>query len=303
MDDYSYAAEQVKEGIISHYLKENPGVQRHEVITKTVNGKIVVSTIQETFDAMEGRNKSPDLQQLRNQKILNELARGGDERYAECLQSIANSNKYIDWLSLSKFSGFSQQDKADQTEYLNRHAAICSERALDLLKAKQNFVKTLKNEIKPSASAINTNLLEYLEAVSGQLKAQRSIFKREVDLGDRFSSAVMQFFSTQFSGIRARPDPAAVRAIARSISILRDNQIQMPEIENKKDMKAFDGALKQLQDKLGKRREQFDGLQKLLDYLEKSIEEIKASLASATPEKPAGNDSRRMAFTTRKHLG
>lgn len=303
MSDYTYAAEQIKEGIINQYLKEHPGVQRSEIIAKTVNGKVLVGTIQETFKTMEGRNKLPDAKQIRNQKILDQLARGGDERYAECLQSISNSNQYIEWLSVSKNTGFSAQDKNDQEEYLNRQASVCSARALDLYEAKRKFVQTLKGEMKPSRSAVNTILMEYLQAVFGQLKSQKSIFTREVELGDRFSNAVMQFFNTQFSSVNARPNPAALRAIARSIAILRDNQIQVPEIENPNDMKIFNGALCQLKDKLQKRREQFTNLQQLIEFLEKAIEGLKASLQEQEEEKSPNGDYRRMAFSTRKDRG
>ncbi len=300
MSDYTYAAEQIKEGIINQYLKEHPGVHRSEIIAKTINGKILVGTIQETFKTMEGRNKLPDAKQIRDQKILDQLARGGDERYAESLQSISNSNQYIEWLSVSKNTGFSPQDKNDQEEYLNRQASICSARALDLHEAKRKFVQTLKGEMKPSRSAVNTILMEYLQAVFGQLKSQKAIFTREVELGDRFSHAVMQFFNTQFSSVHARPNPAAMRAIARSIAILRDNQIQVPDIKNPNDMKMFNGALCQLQEKLQKRREQFASLQQLIEFLEKAIEGLKASMEAEGEEKSPNGDYRRMAFSTRK---
>ena len=75
MDDYSYAAQQMKEAIISDYLKKHPGVQRHEVLTKLVNGRYVVGTIEDVFKEMQGRRKG-QIAQLNRRELLSELSRG-----------------------------------------------------------------------------------------------------------------------------------------------------------------------------------------------------------------------------------
>ena len=49
MEDYSHAAEQMKDAIIEEYLKDNPGVQRNELMTRMVNGKMVIEQMKNIF--------------------------------------------------------------------------------------------------------------------------------------------------------------------------------------------------------------------------------------------------------------
>lgn len=300
MDDYSYAAQQMKEAIISDYLKKHPGVQRHEVLTKLVNGRYVVGTIEDVFKEMQGRRKG-QIAQLNRRELLSELSRGGDERYKDSLESIKNSERYIEWLSVSKFTGFSEQDKKEHTEFLHRQGSVCSKCALDLHDARAKFQETIQAEAKLSRSSINTLVLEYLQAVYGQLKAVRSIFKREVELGDWFANATMGFFTTQFSGIHTKPNPAAVRAIARAFAILRENHIAVPEIQSQQDVKTFDQSMIQLKEQLEKRRKQFEELNGILNFLEAVIEELRIGITASLNEEPAKDSSQRMAFTTREN--
>ncbi len=204
-------------------------------------------------------------------------------------------------MSLAKFSGFSEQDKKEHTEFLHRQSAVCSKCALDLHDARAKFQETIKAEAKLSRSSINTLVLEYLQSVYGQLKAVRSIFKREVELGDWFANATMGFFTTQFSGIHAKPNPSAVRAIARAFAILRENHISVPEIQSQQDVKTFDQSMIQLKERLEKRRKQYEELNGILNFLETLIEDLKINIAASPSEEPAKDSSQRMAFTTREN--
>ncbi|MBZ0258444.1 hypothetical protein K8I31_20420, partial [bacterium] len=70
MDDYSYAAEQMKEIIINDYLRKNPDVNRHEIVTKSVNGRIIVETITSTFNKLSERQKQKGNVSDKEKKLL-----------------------------------------------------------------------------------------------------------------------------------------------------------------------------------------------------------------------------------------
>lgn len=274
MSEYTYAAEQMKESIIEDYLQKHPDIRRSEIVTKFVNGRVVVGTMTEILHNVAGRKSVQDASTGKNKKLLDELAKGGDVRYAECVKSIESSNTYLEWLSMSRYTGFTEDEYEENIVSLARLQPICNDRAVDLHESKMKFAEAMQTAAKPTRSLIQTLMAEYLQAFSGQVKAQRSIFKREVDLGDRFSTCTGNFIQDNFSGIRSNPNPAAVKAVAKAINILKNQNIDIGQIQNEKDIKKLNKALEFLGIRLNARREELANLQKLINFIDALVNEI-----------------------------
>ncbi len=274
MSDYTNVAEQMKQSIIDDYLKKNPDLHRSEVVTKFVNGRVVVGKMSEILQNASSRKSVQDAGLGKNKKLLEELSKGGDVRYAECLTSVDSSNKYIDWLSLSRFTGFSDEDREDNVLALARLTPICNDRAIDLHEAKMKFANAMQGAVKPTRGLVQTLMAEYLQAFSGQVKSQRSIYKKEVDLGGTFKTCTGNFIQDNFSNIRSSPKPSVLKAVSRAVDILKTQKIDIGPILSEKDIKKVSTGLEDLGEKLEAQRKANEDLQKLVNFIDAIINEI-----------------------------
>ncbi|MBD3266974.1 hypothetical protein GF373_09915 [bacterium] len=296
MNQYEQAAEQMKQSIVEDYLKRNPDVSRSEVVTKLVNGRIVVGTMKEIFKKIsnkQNQRSAPD------QKLLKKLSEGGDVRYSRCLNSIKFSKNYIQWLSVYKFTGFSDQDQKESLEYLNQQDMICGDKAKELYEAKVKFAEAMQQTRKPTRSLVQTLMLEYLSSTREQLNSQRLIYKKEVELGNKFGASSTNLIQNNFATIRSVKNPKAMRAVEKAIKILKDNAIQVPSITKEADVKLLTKSLDDLDGKLEDRRKEFNDLNALVKFLDTVIEELQPK---ETTEEAAGDQSwKRMAYTTKRN--
>jgi hypothetical protein len=296
MNEYNHAANQLKDSIIDEFLSKNPGVKRAEVVTKLVNGRVVVGTIQDIFKKMSDRSQQKTMSPA-HQKLLKELATGGDERYARCLKSVHSSKSYISWLVMYKFSGFTDADQKENLSVLQQQDSSCSEKAIQLHEVKGKFVTAMKNAIKPTRSLIQTTMLEYFSAVRDQLNCQKVILKKEVDLGNKFGVCTTGLIQDNFSTLRSVKNPKAIRAVERAIQILKENAIQVPVIQKDADIKLITKSIDELDKKLEERRLEFNDLNMLVKFLETIINELQPpKKEDSSKEAP----STRMAFASKK---
>ncbi len=286
-----YAANKVKESIVNHYVEENPYIASHDVFESTAQGNIISDSIQNTMQQVVDDEGDRD--------NLDELAKKEDERYAACQTSIQSSTQYIQWLSMSRFTDFTQQDNKDNAQYLKEQMDICSRHGLALYQAKQQFAALLKGDATPERSVINELLMVFLQSVVGQLIAQKDIFKCEVYLGDQFSSSVQQFFCSKFKDKKIKPESSAVRAIEWAFSIIKDNQINVPDDIDPMDVVAFENVMHSLDKQLNKRRVDYDNLYKLIAILEKVIAKLETVINPVTKPRTMTVSSR-MIYPVKK---
>lgn len=304
MNEYSQAAEQMKEMLIAEYIRRNPGIKRAEVCTKLVNGRVVVETVSNVIHNCAGRIKKRTTFTPQEQTMLKELAKSGDERYAACLDSVGSSKKYVDWLYESKFTAFGDREKVDTLEYLDKREQISGKRALDILSAKKKLIQLMKDKVQASKSMIQTLTMEYMQAVAGQLKAQGAIFNKEIDLGNSFTDHTEKFIQSKIKIAQPKLDQKSLIAIAKAYQIACSEKIAPLEIPKKIQTKEFAAALGKVKTNLTTLREQVQVLQKILEFMESLVEELmKAKGEDLTGEPPktdeSGPSGPRMAFTTR----
>ncbi len=296
MDNYSYAAEQMKEDIIREFLHKNPEVKRYEVVTRNVNGRIVVDTIDNVFKYAAGRRT---LEKIKDQKLLKRLTEKGEKRLTASLESINSSKRYVHWLYTSRFTGFTEKDKNENLDYLAQREVACGNATTDAYQAKQKIVKIMADKMKSNSSAVRTMIQDCMLAVLEQLKCQASVFKKEVELGDQFSFFTKQFLESSLSVVKSTVKPSTLNAMAKAYQILKNESIDASEISNSGSIQKFKQGLDEFEDQLEKRREDLHAIQQLVQFLEDLIVSMGESskIKKEEPEKVA---STRMAFTSKK---
>ena len=298
MNAVTYLTEKIQETIISDYLKRHPQISREEVITHVFHGRVFIGIVEVSFRDVSKEEKELPPFTEQQKKQLDELTDGGETRYTSSLTSIQNSKKYVDWLFYSRLTGFSEKDREESCKFLERHESICKEQAEVIESVKTKFMESMEGKMKMTQPNAQKLVYEYMKAARTQLQSQHAVFKREVDLGDRFVVTTKKFVEESYSAIHAVPKPSVARALTKSMEILRNQQIDVDvnEIKTDSNLQSFNQALSQLEDRLEKRRTDLQKLQHLLTYLETLIEEYK-------PVQPIESQpSNRIIVTTQKYF-
>ncbi len=273
MDDYSQAAEEFKESLIREYLRKNPNVKRHEIITRTVNGRIVIDTVDKVFKRAAEKRK---VEQTVDHQKLKELMDRGDNRVAACLESINTSRKYGQWLYRSKFTNFGEEERNRLNEFLTKKEEEAANCALKANESKKKLIKILRVKLKATSSLVRTVLQETLEAVSDLLKCQTSVFLREVNLGDNVSHSMQDFIRSCATAAQALVKPSTINAMARAYSILENQEIDASKITEVSSLKKLKVAVDDLESQLQNRKEQIQAIQQLLQFVENVLEAAKS---------------------------
>ncbi len=293
MNDYSAAAQEMKESIIDEYLKTHPGTKREEIITRTVNGRVIVDTINNAFKFNASKQTE---NRIKDQKLLKKLIRQGEEQLIACLHSVKSSKKYVDWLFTSRNTGFSQQDKEENFDYLEKKETAAGNKSIEVHNAKVKLSQMLADKVKTESSLARTLVQEYIQVVVDQLKVQQSIFGREVDLAEHFSTYAKEFIESCFSVVQSRLKPSTLNALGKAYHILKNEKIDQPNITSPENHKKFKESMDTFEEKLNERRGQLAAIQQLVNFLEEVIASMKSTDNESESKK---SSSRRMAFTTR----
>ena len=296
MTRYENVAEQVKESLIEEYLRKNPGVSRAEITTMVANGNLVVGSIKDVLQKISDRANHQKAISGPSDALLKKLAEGSDVRYAKCLKSIMTSKSYIQWLAGYRYSGFSDKEQKENVQFLEQQSAIGGQKAAGFYEVRLKLTKTMKEALKPTRSLIQTLMLEYFEALREQLKSQRVIYRREVDLGGRFCTCSTAMIRDNFMLIRSAKNPAAMRAIEKVVQILKENAVPLPQITKESDIKLLTNSLGELETKLEERRIEFEELNQLVAFLDNII----TGLREESPENTGGSLARESKYRTKR---
>ena len=308
-NDYSQAAEEMKEMLITEYLKKNPEARRKEITTNVVNGRIVIETVVNVIqNCSPKQNKKPPTFTAKESYLLKQLAAGGDERYAECLASIESSKKYVVWLHGVKFIPFGDSKKNEILEFLSKKNEISGKRSLDILNVKKQLIQLMKTDVKASKSNVQTMTMEYMQAVKGQLIAQGAIFNIEINLGNTFTENVEKFIKDNIRVAQPKLDKKSLIDIAKAYHVASNEKINPLDVPKKIDNKEFDKAIDNIKYKLDKLRKEFDNIQKLISFMEELVNKLlqskdkDLSVPPGKEEKP-GKSRPRMAFLSKGGRG
>ena len=283
MNPYDNLAEEIKESIIEEYLRKNPDISRSEIVSQIQNGRVVVGTISELMQKISNRTSIQKSLSGPNESLLKKLAEGGDIRYANSLKSVDISKMYIQWLSGHRFSGLTDKEQSENINALDHLSSLSGKKALEAYDVKLKFLKAMKDTKKPLPSLLQTLMAEYFESTREQIKAQRLIFKREVNLGERFSVSTTGMIRDNFMVIRSVKNQEAMKAIEKAIQILKENSIPLPEIVKEGDIKLLTNSVSALEKKLDERRKELEELNQIAASLDEIIASIKAELQESSP--------------------
>ena len=284
-DEYSNAAEQFKEEIISDFIRQNPGIGRNEVVTKYVNGKVVCEHISQVFKEMAIRKPA---RTPAEKKLLNEMSKGGDERFTSGMDSIGSCRRFADWLATTPHTAFGDIEKKDTNEFLERKEHQFGTCALDLNQAKRKLAQLMKDGPKPQESMTKTLIGEYFHSFLVHLKCLHSIFTKEVDLGDQFSKFAQEYIKKNFEQFKVQAKHTTITAIKKAFAVLKGSHIVVTDIDSKEKLEAIDNALKEFKDQLEKRRGELDTIKKMIEFLDGIVGTFAAKPAAEEPKGPSG---------------
>ena len=300
LDDYSSVAEQFKESLIQEFLKKNPHVKKDEIVTRTINGRIVIDTIDNVFKHAAGQRK---VQETVDRKRINELLEKGEKRLTSSLESLQSSRQYAQWLYRSRFADFSEKEKDHTLQFLAQKEDACGKSAIAADLSKQKLLEVINQQARSTSSLVRTLLQETLQAVLDLLKCQAAIFKREVELGDQVSRFMKEFIQSTVSVAQALVKPTTVNAMARAYQILKNETIDATAITKAENIKKLKQAVDELELNLKQRRDMINSIQQLIHFIEDVLEAVGQLERKEQTAQPASNmksdPTRRMAFTTR----
>ncbi|RJP34542.1 MAG: hypothetical protein C4527_02025 [Candidatus Omnitrophota bacterium] len=300
LDDYSSVAEQFKESLIQEFLKKNPKVKKEEIVTRTVNGRIVIDTIDHVFKHAAGQRK---VQETVDRKKINELLEKGEKRLASSLESLQSSRQYAQWLYRSRFADFSEKEKDQTLLFLAQKEDACGKCAIVADSSKQKLLEVINQQARSTSSLVRTLLQETLQSVLDLLKCQGAIFKREVELGDQVSVCMRDFIQSTVSVAQALVKPTTVNAMARAYQILKNETIDATAITKAENIKKLKQAVDELESNLKQRRDMINSIQQLVHFVESVLEAAGQLEPKEKPSEPALDSksapTRRMAFTSR----
>ncbi|MEW6238787.1 MAG: hypothetical protein AB1656_25670 [Candidatus Omnitrophota bacterium] len=296
-EEYSHAAEQIKETLVREYIKANPGARSEDVVMRTVNGQFVFDTINSVL---------ADLAKFKDNKAQlskdEQLAVDADERYQNCQISVKSSKNLLYLLFQSRYGkiGLVERKQIEQSlQYQERKCADCT---LNLHITKSEFIQWMglnrknKNEIK-------TLVKQYCQTVLDQMKAQHTLYKTEIDLSEKFRDYTKEFIKKYFPDVKSKVTPQTLQTIVKVYQNLKNEE----KIDVVNDVKSLNRELLEktisvYEENLDKKRKSADSISKVISFLEGVISKLEAeAVPETTPEKspdakPAKDPGKRMAF-------
>ena len=279
MGDFDHLSDQIQDELVDEYLKKNPDVSRSEVVPRLVNGKVVIGTIKNfltTFSAQKSSERNRELAKM-------QIKVKDDERYKACKLSIKNCKKVVDFLFTARFGNFSLLDKNTHMKFIRKREQSIIMLAHDILGVKQELLQMMSGT-KPAISTRSKELIkQYYQAVVDQLKCQHGIYTREHELGSRFTEQSRVYMKEHMKSVKSKLGPAMKKRMAQAYVLAKKMTDEEAAEPTKFDREMLEAVMAEMDGGLKKRRVQIQAIEKLVEFLEKLIEEMEK------PEKPAGS--------------
>lgn len=273
--EYKEVGEKLRDMLIDEYLRANPGVTRSQVVTRNVDGKVVCETI---VSSMRNISRITRFQGSDDDRefLDKQLQVSGNVRYQACKKSIVYCEGMIDSLVSSKYCEFSETDRVDNIRFLERSERLAVERGHVVDETKKELVGMMGGEITKhtklqlAPSRVRHTLTKYVRALADQMKTQASVFRREYDLGDRFSAFTRDFIKDHVQDAQKMASKETMDTILRAYLLARKEDEELPETQGE-GPKKLKTALAGIQKRLDKRRIHIQVMEKIVAYLEKVI--------------------------------
>lgn len=274
--------DQMIEAVVQDYLQRNPGMKRENLLVQTVGGKLVVRSIKKAFSSVSKSVLEKQTASPQYPRFLEEISRSSAERYESCRQSLQSTKQYADWISLPRFSTFSDGGHRKILESLKRLEQKFAQLHDALQDVKDRFSETINGGIKPDSDVIRAWVREYMEVLLDQLKCQRSILKVELKLGDQFAECAKRFLSEGIPKEYNETDPDFIKVLVKAVRILKNHGIDVPVLSGSMDVKTFGAALNQFANQLEERRKQLGELHQLIAQIETFIKQLQGNSPDST---------------------
>lgn len=275
--DYSKVTKEVREQIITNYLRQHPGIRRDQIVIRYENGKVVCEDITKSFEDKPSGLPGFDHAQL---DILGKLENGGDKKYASGIQSLQASKEYGERLFKSNDCPFNKVDYEDNNDNLLRKQYQSAACALDVDQFKKKLDKQKQTNANPSEAVIRILMMEYFDTSTTQLCCLESIYTKEANLLIQYVKFASNYIRETYETLKERLDEKSVSAIKKALGILKNSHVNIPhlpskgDIIDKQELKIYAERLHEFDQKLIPKRTQIQPVFKLVSFLEDKMKEL-----------------------------
>ncbi len=287
------AIQRMHQMLIKEYVKTHTGVRESEVIVRSVNGKAVCDTIAHLLASASKINAQ---QQIDPESYRKQMETSEEQRYKDCQISIQSSAKLCDYLIQSPYYPFTEEDKKKTEEYLERFIKICAQRTQTAKYIRKAFMQMMDGITVPTRSKIKSELSKFFHVILDQLKAQKAIFKRELDLGNGFCICILKQMEASMPKVQGKLSEKDWKNVEKAYKVLVIES-QREEQSKTEDFNELKSIVNSMKGHLDRRHIQFQAIEKIVAFLEKMIERLDnpEPQASSAKDKKV-KKSRRMAF-------
>lgn len=276
MDDFLFAALQVRNAIVREYLDSHPQVKEQD-ITACAGSAMVFKTLDHVFQAIGAKKL---LQQTTDSVPQDELEQNIlEDENARCmksLQSVQNSARLIQFMLKTIMIPFGQPERDQNLAFLKDREKNCVSNAVEQCDYRRKLVSLL-DHVKPTASIIQTLVTQYLQSIVAQIKCQHALYKRELELGETFHFYVRQVLKTNLSTL----PPEAVNKTAKTLQdmheVLEKNTQSEESASGTGEKIPFFKLVKKFETQIQNQREKVEALEKVITFIEDVVEQMKST--------------------------
>ncbi len=290
------AIQRIHKMLIREYVKAHPEVSESEVIIRSVNGKLVCDTI---AHLLTSGSKIQTQEKIDVETYRKHMEASEEQRYKDCQTSMQSSGRLCDYLINSPHHSFTEEDKKEIEEYLERFIKICADRTQTAKYIRKAFVQLMDGTNVATRPKIKSELSKFFHAILEQLKAQKEIFKKEFELGNDFCLCILKQMETLIPNVQNRLSEKNWKNVEKAYKILIIESEREGQDESE-DFKELKSIVKSMKGHLDKRRIQFQAIEKIVAFLEKLLEQLNNPDAqSAAPKDKKASKGHRMAFVSK----
>ncbi len=262
---YERAKEEITNALVEEYLRQNPGVDKHQVMMACKEGRLILTDMAAVLAEMKVRKNFRD--SLDNAgRMFASITVHENQRWKECIASTEQSKLIIDCLHSTPFNLFDSDDWNREHSFIKKQERICARATVKLEEYKEK-IADLKKQKKSVQSPIGrTYVIEYLKWVIDQLNVLHKVYGKEIELGDQFEQCASGYVDVTFNEIKKDRTAFDLAEMNKVLKALTGDKKDALEIDSSMELNidllikaknSMNEAVEKMKNKVEKRREQF----------------------------------------------
>ncbi|RJP22941.1 MAG: hypothetical protein C4527_21025 [Candidatus Omnitrophota bacterium] len=198
---YERAKEEITDVLVEEYLKQNPGVDKHQVMMACKDGRLILTDMAAVLAEMKIRKNFRE--SLDNAgKMFASITIHENQRWKECITSTEQSKLIIDCLHSSPFYHYDKEGWNREHAFIKKQERICARATVKLEEYKEKLAELKKQGKSVQTPVGRTYVIEYLKWVIDQLQVLHHVYEKEIELGDTFETCASKHVNVLFEKVK-----------------------------------------------------------------------------------------------------